>query len=237
MAISIRLAVGASLALALTACQTRGPDKTQVGQLGNATFTYLCDSRSADDAYCDVTQDATAFPTLALGADFYVKATASATLLSLSSVSTARISEPVTATGPWSALAPGITSLVTPGDREPKPDYIDVSVLAPITLELSQITQGVDGKVTGTVGKLSGDVTIALTETFLRAAPLDAKGEPLGGTLKTHYLWTTSDPTIVTISSDANKHIIKITAGGSKGTAKLTVTNGSLAATANLVVK
>jgi hypothetical protein len=104
---------------------------------------------------------------------------------------------------------------------------MDVEVRAPAALAITQVTVGVDGHVSGTLGPISANGSFSAQAINLRAAPIDATKAELGGTLPDPYEWTTSDPGIASIQGDAHKTMVELVLGSS-GSAVITVKSGTL---------
>jgi hypothetical protein len=228
-----------------------GGDKPKPGSLGNAVFAYECnDADSKGDPYCDLVADTSLFPKVAVGARFVISAETkdndsleSSTLLSASN-------DRIKSEGGdfWTALEPGVTSIITTGDNDPsvrssggKPkelylDYIDVDVEPATGIALTQITVGNLGNVTGTIGDVKGTFTFGVESTYLRAQPIDDAKEPVAGTLPDPYVWKSSNPNVVSVTMGVSDHIVSITPMAS-GSSTLTVTVGQLSSSLTMEVK
>lgn len=223
------------------ACGSKNDDKTQQGKLDNATFAYLCTDKSAGDPYCDTVVSNPKFPSIALGAQFFVGAKAAKNGQPTPVYSSSDLRLAITDTGQpgpdhfslESAIAhqAGITSILADAG-----DYVDVRVSPVVKMSITLVAVDAGGKVAATLGPVKASAEFSDKTIFLRAAPLDDGGNELGGALPQTYAWKSSDPTVVSITSPPNAHIITIDQLKA-GVSRLTVTLGDVFAYTDVTVK
>jgi hypothetical protein len=223
---------GALVASSLLAGCNVGTDKLMKGSLNMETFDYHCSlTDSLEDPYCDAQFDSPAFPAhIALGASFFIDVQDSGgphsgtTTADPSRIAVAPGSSGLFTT--FTALEPGVTSLVYIDDAHHGSDYIDVDVEPPDGLQINQVTV-LASQVTATQGVVAGALSFSGTSMALRAIPIDAQGRVLAGTLPTPYTWTTSDPNVLPITGGVHSHVVEI-APGTAGISMLTANVGNL---------
>jgi hypothetical protein len=243
--------------LAAVGCNSNNDPKLEAGKLGVATFAYLCTDQSTNDAYCDVYANQQAFPKIALGSTFFVGAISADSSkndrFEISSVSPKRMTTSDAPSASYTctdtsltsnactyqpskvtALAQGVTSLLAKSTSGGV-DTIDVYVVPALDLRLTQVTLGGDGRVTGTLGPISGTVSLTGVGTgdfTMRAAPASVMEPPdqsseLGGALAAGYQWTSSNTATVGIIGSTTKNVVELRPLAS-GSSTITVTSGSL---------
>ncbi len=229
-----------AIALATSGCQ----DETGGlrGELNAGTFFYRCAERS--DAQCDAdavvaqADDTTAaFPAIAVGAVFGLRFDDRDGTVGATGFEPATPKFLAVSADALTAMLPGIVGVVFV-DNGRAVDFVHLNLVAPASVSISQastIEVSVDDIAAGNDIVADGsDVAIDLTSpvsvssrTFLRAVPRSEDGRILAGGLTTE--WTTSDPTIIEITSDPSDNVIAIETRGT-GTATLTVTQGDITA-------
>jgi hypothetical protein len=188
------------------------------GELGAVTFDYGCSALS--DPFCDGAKPgfpAGQFPTIAVGASFG--------LGSAVSLDSKRISG-------TTALLPGIAAMGDvfctgqyPTDCPATDplflhDIVHVKIAAPMTLQVTH--PDATGAYTEVFG--TADFKFSIPDDMFRAVLVDDQGSLLAGAPP--CVWTTSDPTVLTIQSDPSADIVSFHLTGKSGHSDLHVKLG-----------
>lgn len=211
------------LLLATASCFAPG---SEVGELGEAGFSYVCEG--ASDAACDVTQPR-GLPDVALGSEFGV---------SLSSEYAARPMSPtpfldeVTNTvesTTFRARIAGFAVLLASDRYDEAGDLVHVHILQPDSVHLQRDAQS---------GFVDFDVASGLDLTVgeslsLRAVPFGADAQPLAGALPTS--WSVEDDAIVSLDGPTGDNVLPVRALA-EGTTQVRVTQGDLAVSVAITV-
>lgn len=196
--------------LLLAGCDSETPPPTQLGQFGAVAFAYgcagpgdaACDTAcddAANDELCEERKvDLTRLPTLALGSKFQLTTEEPVTLASSSE------SRLVQEGDDFIAAFEGITAVLALKSTGEVQDLVHVAVA-----EVKTVNIDFRADFSVTEGHFEGNARIVM---------LGPDDRPLGGTFP--CVWTTSDPTIVTITSDAMDNMIAFETGA-VGTATL----------------
>jgi hypothetical protein len=196
--------------LLLAGCDSEEPPPTQLGQFGVVEFAYECSGPgdAACDTACDDTANATLcegrtvdrtiLPTLALGSRFRLTPDAPVTLAPASE------SRLVKEGDDFVAAFEGITAVLALKSNGDVQDLVHVAVVGVETVNIDFRADFV-----ATTGNFEGAARIVM---------LGPGDMPLAGTFP--CTWTTSDPAIVTLTSDPTDNTVEFETGA-VGTATL----------------
>lgn len=226
----------------LVVCGCDNSASGQVGELGNGTFHYLCESVS--DAQCDdnalkgdLDESTGAFPPIAVEGRFQLSFVSNDGLGAGYITPGSRAFVDFEGESTFFGVAPGVVAVMaTDSNAGRAHDLIHIRVADVEGVRVSQTTTtteaggliaaGTEFNIGGAEVdvELAGGVLAVSEQTYLRAAPVDASDNILAGALAVQ--WESSDPGIVAIVSDATNNVIEIEPMAS-GSATLTVTMGT----------
>jgi hypothetical protein len=221
-----RRKLGTVLLLGLAACSSKDEPVTQMGEFGQVAFSYGCAGPGDPvcDSACDSSANATlcqgrtfaqnVLPRLAVGSTFQLAADDPG--VSLVPATTDRISP---TGGGFEAVMPGLTAIMALLPSGEVKDLVDVEV---------REVAAVDVNFTAAFDALSGH--------FIGAARILLMADeqlPLGGFFPCQ--WSSSDPAIVAITSDATDNMVSFETG-TPGTATLTAELGDYSGTVTVEV-
>ncbi|MBW2453325.1 MAG: hypothetical protein JRI68_02390 [Deltaproteobacteria bacterium] len=191
-----------------------------VGELGNGTFTYLCEVDS--DAQCDVGEDTSdlALTHIVLRGRFGIGY--SKTIQGFRPASDLRIKYD-DATQLWEGTEAGWVAVIAVAAGQGD-DFAHFRIVEPAGLVISR--RETSGSFEGSLGGLSVDLSVQGTIT-LRVAPVDDQDEVLAGGLTCE--WWSNNPDVADVVGDETDNVVEVTAHQA-GTAIINVHLGDLTA-------
>ncbi len=208
--------LGASL---LLGCKDDSANEL-AGELGNGTFSYLCEVDS--DAQCDVGEDTSdlALTNIALRGRFGIGY--SNTYEGFRSASASRLDYD-DAAQLWEAIEPGWVAVIALASEQGD-DFAHFRIVEPESLIISRRESL--GSFAGSLGGLSVDLSVQGLIT-LRVAPVDDQEAVLAGGLTCE--WSSNHPEVADIVGDSTDNVVEVEAKQA-GTAILNVHLGDLTA-------
>lgn len=211
------------------------------GQLGNASFSYICgpetDPQCNPDSDLAAPGEVSAFPKIALGGKFAMSAEATSGPTGAYTLDASRPFFEFFDEGDRHLIRPkktGIASILAIKGEE----ALDLTWVEVVKADHIKFVQGTpqgtfkDGSIT--LGKTGVTATATVTVTFkFRAVAADKDDKILAGAFDCK--WTTSDAAIANITAGANANIVTVVSGKA-GTATLHATLGDLAGDIALTV-
>lgn len=221
--------IGAAGLLAISALLGCDDDEENqlAGELGEGTFTYLCQLDS--DAQCDRGEETSdlALANIALQGRFGIAYSESVEYLQPASTDRLDYDD---AAELWVAGQTGWVGVMAINNLGRVDDFAHFYVVEPVGLRISQ--RQASGEFTGSFGGVSISVS-AQSPITLRVAPTDDQDAVLAGALDCS--WTSSDPATARIAGDATDNVILVEPL-QNGTATLSVSLGELTAQTTIEV-
>jgi len=215
-----RYAVAVLGAAALVGCDKDNAANELVGELGNGTFTYLCEVDS--DAQCDVGEETSdlALTNIVLRGRFGINY--SKTIQGLRPASDLRLQYD-DATQLWVGTEPGWVGVIAV-DAGKGDDFAHFRIVEPAGLRISR--RETSGTFEGSLGGLSVSLSVQGIIT-LRVAPVNDQDEVLAGGLDCE--WWSNSPDVADVVGDETDNVIEVEAKQA-GTAIINVHLGDLTA-------